>query len=89
MNILTDIIATLDLSAEVRDIREGVFHTGVLTQRCGLAATLPKDALKQTPPLIKELGRLLEKSASELVQMSFSDSILEAAIGMASINSLI
>jgi len=31
----------------------------------------------------------LEKSASELVQMSFSDSILEAAIGLASINSLI
>ncbi|MGB9370341.1 MAG: DUF364 domain-containing protein [Halobacteriota archaeon] len=89
MNILTDIIATLDLSAEVRDIRQGVFHTGVLTRRCGLAATLPKDALKQTPPLIKEPGRLLEKSASELVQMSFSDSILEAAIGLASINSLI
>ena len=89
MNILTDIIATLDLGAEVRDIRQGVFQTGVLTRRCGLAATLPKDALKQTPPLITEPGRLLEKSASELVQMSFSDSILEAAIGMASINSLV
>ncbi len=89
MSILTDIIATLDLSAEVRDIRQGIFHTGVLTRRCGLAATLPKDALKQTPPLIKEPGRLLEKNASELVRMSFSDSILEAAIGMASINSLI
>jgi hypothetical protein len=61
MSILTDIIATLDLSAEVRDIRQGVFHTGVLTRRCGLAATLPKDALKQTSPLIKEPGRLLEK----------------------------
>ena len=89
VNILTDIIATLDISAEVRDVRQGVFHTGVLTRRCGLAATLSKDAFKQTPPLITEPGRLLEKSASELVQMSFSDSILEAAIGMASINSLI
>ncbi|MEI7826415.1 MAG: DUF364 domain-containing protein [Euryarchaeota archaeon] len=89
MNILNDIISTLDLSAEVRDIRQGVFHTGVLTRRCGLAATLPKDALKQTPPMMKEPGRLLEKSASELVRMAFSDSILEAAIGMASINSLI
>ena len=89
MNILTDSISTLDLSAEVRDIRQGIFHTGVLTRRCGLAATLPKDALKQTPPMIKEPGRLLEKSASELVRMSFSDSILEAAIGLASINSLI
>ena len=89
MGVLTDIIATLDLGAEVRDIRQGVFHTGVLTRRCGLAATLPRDALKQAPPLIKEPGRLLEKSISELVRMAFSDSILEAAIGMASINSLI
>jgi uncharacterized protein (DUF4213/DUF364 family) len=89
MNILTDIISTLNLSAEVMDIRQGVFHTAVLTRRCGLAATLLKDALKQSLPLIKEPGRLLEKSASELVRMSFSDSILEAAIGMASINSLI
>ena len=89
MSILTNIISTLDLSAEVRDICQGIFHTGVLTRRCGLASTLPKDALKQAPPLIKEPGHLLEKSASELVMMSFSDSILEAAIGMAAINSLI
>jgi uncharacterized protein (DUF4213/DUF364 family) len=89
MDILTDIISTLDLDAEVRDIRQGIFHTGVLTRRCGLAATLPKDALKQTPPMVKEPGRLLEKSASELVKMSYSESILEAAIGIASINSLI
>ena len=45
--------------------------------------------LLNRPLLIKEPGRLLEKSTSELVQMSFSDSILEAATGMASINSLI
>jgi len=89
VDILTDIISTLDLNAVVRDIRQGMFHTGVLTRRCGLAASLPKDALKQTPPMVKEPGRLLEKSATELVKMSYSDSILEAAIGMASINSLI
>ena len=89
MDILTDIISTLDLNAEVRDIRQGIFHTGVLTRSCGLAATLPKDALKQTPPMVKEPGRLLEKSVSELVKMSYSETILEAAIGIASINSLI
>ncbi len=89
VNMLAEIIATLDLTAEVRDIRQGIFHTGVLTRKCGLAATLPKDALKQTPPLVEEPCRLLEKSVSELVAMSYSESILEAAIGMASINSLI
>jgi len=89
MDILNDIILTLDLNAEVRDIRQGIFHTGVLTRRCGLAATLPKDALKQSPPMVKAPGRLLDKSASDLVRMSFSESILEAAIGMAALNSLI
>jgi uncharacterized protein (DUF4213/DUF364 family) len=89
MDILTAVISTLDLNAEVRDIRQGIFHTGVLTRKCGLAATMPKDALQQTPPMVKEPGRLLEKSASELVQMSYSETILEAAIGMATINSLI
>jgi len=89
MDILADIISTLDFNAEVRDIRQGLFHTGVLTRRCGLAASLPKDALKQAPPMVREPGCLLEKSASELVKMSFSESILEAAIGMATINSLL
>lgn len=89
MDILSNIISTLDLNAEVRDIRQGMFHTGVLTRRCGLAASLPKDALKQSPPMVKEPGMLLTKSASDLVKMAHSDSILEAAIGMASINSLL
>jgi uncharacterized protein len=89
MAILNDIISTLDLNAKVRDIRQGMFHTGVLTRRCGLAASLPKDAMKQTPPLVNEPGCLLEKSASDLIRMSYSESILEAAIGMASVNSLI
>jgi uncharacterized protein len=89
MGILSDIISTLDLNAEVRDIRQGMFHTGVLTKRCGLAASLPKDALKQIPPMVREPGYLLEKSPSDLVRMAYSAGIIEAAIGMASINSLI
>ena len=44
MVILDDIIATLDFNATVRDIRQGVFHTAVLTRNCGLAASLPRDA---------------------------------------------
>ncbi|MBW2610286.1 MAG: DUF364 domain-containing protein [Deltaproteobacteria bacterium] len=89
MKILDDIISTLDFNADVNDIRQGVFHTGVLTRNCGLAASLPRDALKQEPPLVKEPGHLLEKSVYDLAQMSYSESILEAAIGMATINSLL
>ncbi len=87
--ILKEIIASLDHDAEVKDIRQGVFHTGVLSRYCGLGATLPRDALKQTPPLVESPGFLLDKTARELTEMALSESIMEAAIGMAAINSLI
>jgi uncharacterized protein (DUF4213/DUF364 family) len=89
MKILDDLMATLDTDAEVKDIRMGLFHTAVLTRNCGLAATLPRDALKQGHSSVREPGLLLEKNALELAQMAYSDKILEAAIGMATINSLL
>jgi uncharacterized protein (DUF4213/DUF364 family) len=87
--IFEDVISTLNTEAPVQDIRVGLFHSAVRTRHCGLAATLPRDALKQDPPLMKEPGALLEKSASELARLSRSTSILESAIGMAAINSLL
>jgi hypothetical protein len=89
MKILDDLISTLDFSAPVKDIRQGVFHTAVVSRYCGLAASLPRDAFRQKGPLVSEAGCLLEKSIQELVQMTRSDSILEAAIGMAAVNSLV
>jgi len=89
MKIIDDLISTLNFDAPVRDIRQGVFHTGVLTRYCGLAATLPRDALKQEGPLVREPGFLLDKTSRDLAQMVYSDSLLEAAIGMATINSLL
>jgi len=89
MKILDDLMSTLKVDAPVRDIRQGVFHTGVLTRHCGLAATLPRDALRQKPPFGQEPGFLMEKGARGLAKMVHSESILEAAIGMATINSLL
>lgn len=89
MKILDDLISELNLETEVKDIRQGVLHTAVLTRNCGLASTLPRDALRQNRPLVKEPGSLLEKSVSDLARMAHSESILEAAIGMATINSLL
>ena len=89
MKVLDDLISTLNMEPKVRDIRQGLFHTGVLTRECGLAATLPRDALRQEQPSVKEPGLLLGKSALELARMAYSESILEAAIGMATINSLL
>ena len=90
MKILDHLISTLDYdAAPVRDIRQGVFHTAVVTRHGGLAATLPRDALRQPPPLVKESGSLLDRTPAELVAMAYSESILEAAIGMATLNSLL
>ncbi len=89
MKVLDDLVATLNTDAKVRDIRMGLFHTAVVTRNCGLAATLPRDALRQEQPSVGEPGHLLEKNALELVRMAYSDNILEAAIGMAAVNSLL
>ncbi|MDY6791167.1 MAG: DUF364 domain-containing protein [Thermodesulfobacteriota bacterium] len=89
MKILHDLISSLNFDATVKDIRQGIFHTGVWTRNCGLAATLPRDALQQEPPMVKAPGFLSDKTPSELAQLVYSQSILEAAIGMATINSLV
>jgi uncharacterized protein (DUF4213/DUF364 family) len=89
MKILDDLLSALNFNTDVRDIRQGVFHTGVLTRNCGLAATLPRDALRQEPPMVKEPGFLMDKTPLELAQLAHSHSILEASVGMATINSLL
>lgn len=89
MKVLEDLISALNTEAKVRDIRMGLFHTAVLTRNCGLAATLPRDALQQEQPSVREPGRLVDKGALALARMACSESLLEAAIGMAAINSLL
>ena len=39
-----------------RDIRQGLFHTAVLTGNCGLATTLLRDAPRQEQPSVNEAG---------------------------------
>jgi uncharacterized protein len=92
LEILDDLLSTLNMADPVRDIRQGIFHTGVLTHNCGLAATLSQDALRQHQegePLVRESGYLLNKRTDDLAKMAYSESIMEAAIGMATINSLL
>ena len=89
MNIIDELLSTLDYEASVRDIRLGPFQTAVLTRHCGLAST-PHDSgphHNRTP--VVEAGLLVEKDARVLAQMANSESPFEAAIGMAAINSLI
>jgi len=89
MKIIDDLLATLNYEAPVMDMRQGPFQTAVLTRYCGLASTPhdPRPHHDKTP--VKEAGLLLEKDAQELARMANSLSPMEAAIGMATINSLI
>jgi len=89
MRIIDDILSSLDYKASVRDIRQGAFQTAVLTRGCGLASTPhdPGPHHSQTP--VKEPGLLLNKDTLSLARMALSPSPLEAAIGIATINSLI
>ena len=89
MKILDDLVTALNFDVSVRDIRQGFFHTGVLTRHCGLAATLSGDSLRKKPLRVRNPGFLLDKTPKQLIRMAYSESLLEAAIGMATINSLL
>ena len=89
MKIIDDLLSALNYGEPVKDIRQGPFQTAVLTRGCGLAST-PHDAgphYERAP--VKEAGLLIGKTVLTLARMACSSSPLEAAIGMATINSLI
>ena len=56
MKILDGLMSILNFDSSVKDIRQGIFHTGVLTRYCGLAATLPRDALSGTKVVDSDLA---------------------------------
>ena len=89
MKIIDDLLSTLSYEAPVRDIRQGPFQTAVLTRDCGLASTPHDPGPHHDQVPVKEAGLLMEKNALALARMAASPSLLEAAIGMSTINSLI
>lgn len=89
MKIIDALLSTLVYEATVRDIRQGPFQTAVLTRHCGLASTLHDHTHRHSKPPVKGAGSLMEKNTAALVQLVHSPSPLEAAIGMATVNSLI
>jgi uncharacterized protein (DUF4213/DUF364 family) len=86
-NVLGDIISSLSEDSVVREVHTCVFWTAVLSKHCGLASTLHERHPERRP--VRNAGSLTELSALGLAQYARSDSVLEASIGMAAINSLI
>ena len=89
MKILEDLIEHLASSdAALREVIIGAHWTAVMTRGCGLASTLG-DPHPHKGPSVRDAGTLTEKGIAELMHLARSESLLEASIGMATINSLI
>lgn len=89
MELIGKLISTLNLDAAIKDVRQGPFQTAVLTRNCGLAATPHDPGYHHNRAPVNDAGYLMEKEASELAQMAQSSNLFEAAIGMATMNSLL
>ncbi len=89
MKIIDELITKLTYEVPVRDVRQGPFQTAVLTRNCGLASTPHDPGPHHDKAPVAEAGMLLEKDARNLALLAKSLSPHEAAIGMATINSLI
>ena len=90
MKILNNLLNSLDYkkNVKVEKVLLGIFWTSVISKNCGLASSF----IRKEGPLkdnIRDVGYLSEKTALELASYSKSNSLIEAAIGMAAINSLI
>lgn len=89
MKIIDELLASLDYKASVGDIRQGPFQTAVLTRHCGLASTPHDSGPHHIRTPVNDAGLLTERDVRTLACMAKSESQFEAAIGMATINSLI
>ena len=89
MKILDDLIGALVLDAPSREVRVGRFWTAVWSRRCGLASTAGPRDHEHGARFVEDAGRLTGRGALELAKLAYSNSALEATIGLAAINSLL
>lgn len=87
MKIIDDLIYGLKQDSIVREIHTCVFWTAVTSKYCGLASTFQDEHPHHQT--VRDAGDLVGKPALELVEYVNSENLLEASIGMATINSLI
>jgi hypothetical protein len=89
LKILDDLILSLKGNdVPVRSVHTCVFWTAVITKHCGLSSTF-RDEGPSHDRGVRDVGNLTRKTALELAGYARSQSLLEASIGMATINSLV
>jgi uncharacterized protein (DUF4213/DUF364 family) len=89
MKIFDDLISSLKGNDfPIKSVHTCVFWTAVITKHCGLSSTFRGEGPSHDRG-VKDVGNLTRKTALELAKYAKSKSLLEASIGMATINSLI
>jgi len=89
LKILNDLLLSLrGGDFPVRSVHTCVFWTAVITKHCGLSSTFREEGPSHDRG-VRDVGNLTRKAALELAEYAKSESLLEASIGMATINSLI
>lgn len=89
LKILDDLIQSLKGNDfPIKSVHTCVFWTAVISKHCGLSSTF-RDEGPSHDRGVRDVGNLTQKTALELTQYAKSESLLEASIGMATINSLI
>jgi uncharacterized protein (DUF4213/DUF364 family) len=89
LKILDDLLSNLKKNDDpVRSVHTCVFWTAVISKHCGLSSTF-RDEGPSHERGVRDVGNLTRKTALELAEYAKSESLLEASIGMATVNSLI
>jgi uncharacterized protein (DUF4213/DUF364 family) len=88
LQILDDLLLNLKGNDfQVKGVHTCVFWTAVISKHCGLSSTFRGEGAPHDRG-VRDVGNLTKKKALELAEYAKSDSLLEASIGMATINSL-
>jgi uncharacterized protein (DUF4213/DUF364 family) len=89
LKILDDLLLSLKGNDfQVKSVHTCVFWTAVITKHCGLSSTF-REAGSSHERGVRDVGSLTQKTALDLAGYARSNSLLEASIGMAAINSLV
>lgn len=89
LRIIDDLLSTINYETEVKGIYQGPFQTAVETRYCGLASTPHELVHSRVRKPVEKAGLLMNETARELANLAKSESLFEASIGMAAINSLV
>ncbi|RLD17858.1 MAG: hypothetical protein DRI36_02745 [Caldiserica bacterium] len=86
VEVLRDLLNIIE-NYKVKKIFVGAFTTMVVTRHVGLSSSLRDFCAERENRGIKDAGSLIGRDVKEIAEYVFSDNLIEASLGMASINS--